>query len=198
MFWKRPQIKTAAKGVTGLVGVAALASALLIGPWENGAGNKPILIPYLDGGGVATACTGATGPDITAAYYSRRIFTESECKKIDTANLMTHTIETYSRITFRPIPDLTGAAFVSFHYNVGDMRFASSTLLKKANAGDLRGACAELSRWTRIGGIVSRGLEKRRTLGDAQRLSERTVCMIGLDPSYKTPLFDKLIMKVVQ
>ena len=39
-------------------------------------------------------------------------------------------------------------AFTSFSFNVGVANFCSSTLVKKLNAGDYEGACAELKRWT--------------------------------------------------
>jgi lysozyme len=38
-------------------------------------------------------------------------------------------------------------AFVSFSYNVGGRAFCQSTLVRKLNAGDYAGACAELLRW---------------------------------------------------
>lgn len=181
----------AVKAAGGLTTAMALAYALLIQPWE-----QTRYVPYLDSGGVPTACTGATGPIITEAWQVKRVFTEEECRLIDERNLMEHAAEVYNAITYRPLPDLTGAAFISFHYNVGPTAFRSSTLLKMANRGDLLGACNQLSRWTKVKGVTLRGLENRRFLGDAERVSERTVCLIGLDPSYRTPLFDKLIMKV--
>ncbi|MBV6414883.1 MAG: lysozyme [Xanthomonadales bacterium PRO6] len=38
-------------------------------------------------------------------------------------------------------------AFVSFSYNVGSRAFCKSTLVRKLNAEDYAGACAELLRW---------------------------------------------------
>ena len=38
-------------------------------------------------------------------------------------------------------------ALVSFSYNVGSRAFCQSTLVKKLNAEDYAGACAELLRW---------------------------------------------------
>ena len=38
-------------------------------------------------------------------------------------------------------------AFVSFSYNVGSRAFCQSTLVRKLNAEDYAGACAELMRW---------------------------------------------------
>jgi hypothetical protein len=47
-----------------------------------------------------------------------------------------------------PINDGELAAYTSFAFNEGEGAFCRSTLLKKLNAGDHAGACAELSRWT--------------------------------------------------
>lgn len=51
---------------------------------------------------------------------------------------------------------------VDFVFNVGGGNFASSTLLRKINAGDCLGAGAEFPRWNRAGGKVLPGLTKRR------------------------------------
>ncbi len=54
------------------------------------------------------------------------------------------------------------SAMVSLAFNVGLRAFQNSTLLKKFQAGDHRGAAAEFSKWTRAGGKVLAGLVKRR------------------------------------
>lgn len=53
-------------------------------------------------------------------------------------------------------------AFTSFSYNVGTSAFCSSTLVKKLNAGDYVGACAELKRWVYVDGRRVQGLVNRR------------------------------------
>lgn len=53
-------------------------------------------------------------------------------------------------------------ALVSFTYNLGETNLASSTLLKKLNAKDCKGAAAEFPRWNKAGGKVLNGLVKRR------------------------------------
>lgn len=53
-------------------------------------------------------------------------------------------------------------ALVSFAYNVGSGNLSSSTLLKKLNAGDYAGAANEFANWTKAGGKVMRGLQRRR------------------------------------
>lgn len=68
-----------------------------------------------------------------------------------------------------PMTDGQKAAFVSFAYNVGVQGFCGSTLVRKANAGDMAGACAELSRWVMAGGKKLPGLVNRRA-------AERELC----------------------
>ncbi|MFH4317138.1 lysozyme, partial [Acinetobacter baumannii] len=60
------------------------------------------------------------------------------------------------------LSDRQVAALTSFAYNVGLGAFARSTLLKKLNAGDVRGAADEFLRWTRVGNRTVRGLVARR------------------------------------
>lgn len=60
-------------------------------------------------------------------------------------------------------------AYVSLTYNIGQTAFCKSTLVRKLNAGDYAGACAEISKWIRAGGRVLNGLVKRRA-------AERAMC----------------------
>lgn len=53
-------------------------------------------------------------------------------------------------------------ALVSFVYNVGSRALSTSTLLKKLNAGDIKGAADEFLRWNKAGGKVMLGLTNRR------------------------------------
>ncbi|WNJ77764.1 lysozyme [Cedecea neteri] len=53
-------------------------------------------------------------------------------------------------------------ALVSFTYNLGARSLSTSTLLKKLNAGDYRGAADEFPRWNKAGGKVLAGLTRRR------------------------------------
>lgn len=63
-------------------------------------------------------------------------------------------------------------AFVSLSYNIGSGAFCGSTLVRKLNAGDYPGACAEILRWDKAGGRVLPGLTKRRQ-------AEHTQCTGG-------------------
>jgi lysozyme len=53
-------------------------------------------------------------------------------------------------------------ALVSFCYNCGEGNLAKSTLLKKVNAGDHKGAASEFHNWNKGGGKVLAGLTRRR------------------------------------
>lgn len=53
-------------------------------------------------------------------------------------------------------------ALASFVFNLGAGNLASSTLLRKLNAGDYAGAAAEFGKWVNAGGRKLDGLVKRR------------------------------------
>ena len=53
-------------------------------------------------------------------------------------------------------------ALVSFAYNLGATNLANSTLLKKLNAKDYKGAAAEFPKWNKAGGKIMAGLTRRR------------------------------------
>ena len=98
-------------------------------------------------------------------------FTAAECQAMLDEDLLKHA-EALDCIK-TPMTDGQKAAFLSFAFNVGNKAFCDSTLARKANAGDMPGACAELSRWTRAGGRELPGLVKRRA-------AERDLCERGL------------------
>lgn len=118
---------------------------------------------YRDPIGIITACTGHTGPELKMG----QTFTKEQCQKMLEEDLAKHADALKCIST--PLTDGQKAAFVSFSFNVGNQAFCRSTLARKANAGDLRGACAELSRWTLAGGRELPGLVNRRA-------AERKVC----------------------
>ena len=59
-------------------------------------------------------------------------------------------------------------AYVSLAYNIGPGAFCGSTLVKRLNAGDYEGACAEILRWDRFKGKPLAGLTKRRQQENAR------------------------------
>lgn len=190
--FNKPKIKTTSKGVgyavLGLSSAGTIALNLLIEPWE---GNRACT--YIDPVGIPTVCAGVTDPAyaVPGACYS-----DAECSALNATEVAKHESGLDDCLTYSPIPDFTKAAFVSWTYNNGVGAACRSTLIRKANAGDLHGACEELPRWVFAGGQRMRGLENRRWRGDGSRISERTLCLIGLDADYKTPLFERLYVSL--
>lgn len=53
-------------------------------------------------------------------------------------------------------------ALVDLEYNLGTSKLDASTLLRKLNAGDYKGAAAEFPRWVHAGDLILAGLVHRR------------------------------------
>lgn len=98
-------------------------------------------------------------------------FTREQCEELLYKDLAKHADAL--QCIKAPMTDGQKAAFLSFSFNVGSQAFCGSTLARKANADDMLGACAELSRWTLAGGKQLPGLVKRRA-------AERQLCEQGL------------------
>jgi lysozyme len=61
-----------------------------------------------------------------------------------------------------PVTQNQADALLSWCYNVGCGAATGSTLIKKHNAGDFKGAAEEFLRWNKAGGKVLPGLTRRR------------------------------------
>lgn len=141
--------------------VAALAVAL-VGSYEG-----LRLATYRDPIGIPTVCFGET-KNIKMGMK----FTRPECEAMLKRSLIEHEAGMDKCIRVMPT-DNQHVAFLSFTYNVGVGAFCKSTLLKKQNAGDRKGACNELLKWTKAGGRELPGLVRRRQ-------EERALCLKGL------------------
>lgn len=64
-------------------------------------------------------------------------------------------------------------AFLSLAYNIGPGAFCGSTLVRKLNAEDYPGACAEILRWDKAGGKTIAGLTKRRRAEHQQCMGQQ-------------------------
>lgn len=154
-----------AAAVAGLAASLAAASVAipLISEYEG-----LVTVAAPDPIGIPTECWGHTGPEVVVG----RQRTEAQCVDILAADAVRHGVA-ISRCIKTEIPVDTRAAFTSFAFNVGVSRFCGSTMARKVNAGDIAGACAELSKWTYAGGRELKGLVRRRA-------AERTLCEKGL------------------
>ena len=145
------------------IGAAAAALAVSTVAYYEGKVNRT----YVDPVGVLTSCYGHTGPELRKG----QTFTDEQCLAQLQEDLVKHTAAL--KCIKQPMSDGQKAAFLSFAFNVGNGTFCSSTLVRKANARDMPGACAELSRWTYAGGKQLPGLVNRRAV-------ERKLCEQGL------------------
>lgn len=163
-------IKKMIAGALGASAAVVIAITALIQPWEG-----RIYRAEKDMGGVWSVCDGHTGPDIVVY----KTYTDRECDALTLADAQ-KAEAAVDRLVKTRIGDYTKAALISFTYNVGIEAFARSTLLKKLNSGDIAGACEQLSRWRYVNGKAVKGLMNRRYLGDATRISERELCLRGI------------------
>ena len=140
-------------------GIFGLLVALVIG-FEGF-----IQIDYTDPVGIPTACVGHTGPDVHVGKFR----SADECRALLDTDLQ-QIWDAVDRLVTVPMEPYQQAAFTSFAFNVGIGAFASSTLLKLANSGQMRAACDQLLRWTKAKGGELPGLVKRRK-------AERELCL---------------------
>lgn len=158
-----PMSPTLRKSLIAAAGGGAIAIAAVLVPDLEGVRYEP----YRDVAGVLTVCYGHTGADIVIG----RRYTSGECKAMLDKDLVpfARSVERSVKI---PASEYQKASLISFSYNVGVKAFESSTLLRKLNAGDSKGACDEMRRWNKAGGKVWKGLINRREV-------EREICNWG-------------------
>jgi lysozyme len=151
-------------GKTRLVGTVAAAAIAIVGTYEGLS-----LTAYKDIVGVPTVCFGETrGVNMGDRY------TKAECQTMLGDGLKDFEGRMRACLTAPDqIPDGPYVAFLSLSYNIGSGAFCKSTLVRKANAGDIKGACDQLLNWNRAGGKVVKGLTNRRQ-------DERKICLEGL------------------
>lgn len=143
-------------GLKNRLAVAALSlsAAGLVGIANFEGFSEKAYIPVA--GDVATIGFGSTegvkmGDTITVPKAIERLYRDTE--KAESA---------IGRCVKVPLAQHEFDAFTSFAFNVGSEAFCSSTLVKKLNAGDYSGACAELKRWVYVDGRKVQGLVNRR------------------------------------
>lgn len=150
------------------VAVAVLSAAALAVPLVTlHEGYNPKVYADPAPGAFATVCYGHR---IDAPIGT--VFAEQKCLEYLVQDLATHGVAIVPCLPAE-VPDQTRAAYTSFAFNVGVKKFCTSTLAKKARAGDLAGSCAELDRWVYAGTMKLRGLAVRRK-------AERALCERGL------------------
>lgn len=158
--------------LAGAAGAALLAAAVhYTSGWE---GRR--YVPYFDVGHVLTVCDGHTGPDIVRG----KRYTDAECDALLAKDILAHEARMLSCAPeLYTIPGESYIAINDWAFNVGTGAACKSSLIRKLRAGDLRGACNELSRWVFVKGRVIKGLANRRINGLPGMISERALCLKG-------------------
>jgi len=132
------------KAVLALVAAGATSAAIatqFLGEKEGFA-----LSAYQDGASVWTICRGHTG-NVRAGQTA----TPANCADF-LASDMAEAFAALDSMVSVPLSEPAHAALASWIFNIGAPAARKSTLIRKLNAGDRAGACAELLRWVYSGG----------------------------------------------
>lgn len=126
----------------------AVKIAMVMGQFYESSG-KHIGTPYVDKlgkGQPLTVCNGITGPDVVA---SKR-YSPSDCYYLERGRYLSAERDSkrmFSR--WESYDPFVQGTFLDFVHNKGIGNLSTSTLLRKANSGDLVGACRENPRWNK-------------------------------------------------
>lgn len=150
------------------------AATFLVGSLGYVEGRRHVV--YLDTGGVPTVCDGITGKGVIPG----KVYTDAECDALVASRLDELAGESLACVHV-PLTIHETVAWVHFSYNVGPHAFCGSRAVRMLNAGDHRGACAEITRWMFVAGKDCR-LESSHCPGIVKRRArERALCE-GLIP----------------
>ena len=154
-----------------LIGAAGAITALgALTVQHTGAWEGLRLVAYQDVVGVWTACYGET-KNIKPGMK----FTKDQCNIMFIDRLQE--FETNMRACLNDpdgIPGKSYVAFLSLSYNIGSHAFCHSTAARRANAGNIEGACHAIRSWNKAGRPlrVVKGLDNRRR-------DEEKLCLEG-------------------
>ncbi len=139
--------------------VAAVCATFVIG-FEGVRENA-----YQDVVGVWTVCAGETQGVKRGDHYSM-----AQCKFM----LQTR-LEDYANPIEQCLPGLPDGRFIAFTslaYNIGASRTCQSTAARLVRQGNIAAGCQAFMQWNKAGGVVFKGLTRRRA-------AERELCLKG-------------------
>ncbi len=159
--------------LAGLIGSGLIAASLFL-PFEN-----VTLHAYYDPPHIATDCAGHTEGvtiDSKPTPADCALFLHEDIFKKEAA------VDRLVKVKLSP---KTKAAFISFTFNVGEGKFARSTMLRKLNSKDIRGACMELAKCEKKDGKETGwgcGFSGGKKLNGliARRAAEQKLCLEGI------------------
>lgn len=115
------------------------------------------LTAYVCPAGVLTIGWGTTGPEVTKGLKITQA--QADSWLIEDVNKFADGVD---KLVTVKLTENQKAALTSFAYNCGLGNLKSSTLLRKVNAKDFKGAKNEFQKWDRAGGKTLPGLTRRR------------------------------------
>jgi lysozyme len=116
------------------------------------------LTAYRCQAGVLTVGYGHTGPDVRAGTTITQ-----EHAELLLANGLGRFERCVTDAVAKTLHQHEFDALVSLAFNIGTKAFVDSTLVRKLNAGDYRGAAAQFTVWHNAAGAFNPGLLGRRT-----------------------------------
>lgn len=163
----RPRPSRGALKKAGAAGIpaAALAAFLSLAPHNEGLRTVAYWDPY---GQVWTVCYG----DTENVHKGDR-YTAAECDQKLVERIQRDFDPGVMAVLNQPVPDLVRGAFDDLAYNIGVHAFQGSTVVKRWNKGDFKGACDAVLMWNMAGGKVLKGLVRRRH-------EEQAKCLEGI------------------
>lgn len=141
---RQPQTRSKlSKAVAALVASGASAAVILGTFLNEEEGSK--FSAYQDGAKVWTICTGHTG-----GVQRGQVATQAQCDKF-LASDIGNSFALIDKMVRVPMSEPQRAGITSFcTFNNSPSACAKSTFMRKLNAGDKQGACAEINRWVFI------------------------------------------------
>lgn len=106
---------------------------------------------------------GDTGPDVVEGV----VITEQQADGRFARRMALEFEPAVRRAVHVPLTQRQFDALVSIFYNAGVAALTASTLVRVLSLGDFAGAAAQFPRWNKSGGVVMKGLQRRR---EAERL----------------------------
>jgi lysozyme len=175
-------LKTSTK--RGAAVIAAATSILVI--WEG-----TTLVAKRDAIGTGHPmeyCHGQTDEFGTVKAGTR--FTPAQCKDLLAKSLPKYLTPLQACVKVE-LPVKTMAALLDAAYNAGPAAVCRSPMVKKMNAGDIRGGCHAFKGWyVRSDGKERRGLVARRSgLPGDKRVNEMQLCLEGWVEGVEKPTF---------
>lgn len=152
---------TAKRFAVGLLTVSALGLASIK------VHEAVVPVAYLDPVGIPTICAGHT-----RGVFLGQQRTLQECEELLEEDV-TYAGRAIARCTKVDLTQGSYDALTSLVFNIGGTAYCASTLVRKLNAGDCRGAGREFDRWIYAKGRKLPGLIKRRA---AERKLFETGC----------------------